>query len=472
MPIATLKDGRQLEYLPEQIGEGTMKRVHLTADRQSVVCFYKDQKREAGTNRMTRLDAILGRCNVTRDPRFGEHFGQVFCWPTAIVVGPELGIVTPAYPPRFFFGSGPFAGREKEGRWFSSARLRARLPLEERGNLLNYLQLCNQMARAVRKMHMMGLAHSDLSNKNVLLDPPSGNCLVIDIDSLVVPGVFPPDVIGTSGYIAPEVLATHRLPLNDPQRKLPSNLTDLHALAVLIYEYLLQRHPLRGPKVNSCVSAEEDELLSLGERALFIEDRHDSSNHWTEGLKISCDSLGPHLSELFHRAFEEGLHDSPKRPTAMDWEKALARTSDLLIPCGNKDCPNCWFVYDGSKSPTCPRCDWRLGSPLPVLEFYQSSRRGRYLPERHRLVCWHGRRLYNWHIHANLYPAEGMDNETKAEITFSQGRWRLTSHQRGHVVDPAGELLGAGDSCDLEPGVQLLFSNGEVGRLAVVEMTS
>lgn len=30
--------------------------------------------------------------------------------------------------------------------------------------------------------------------------------MVIDIDSLVVPGVYPPEVIGTGGYIAPEVL--------------------------------------------------------------------------------------------------------------------------------------------------------------------------------------------------------------------------------------------------------------------------
>ena len=83
---------------------------------------------------------------------------------------------------------------------------------------------------------MMGLAHSDLSDKNVLVDPRNGNCVIIDIDSLVVPDVYPPDVIGTAGYIAPEVLATQHLPLTDPTRKLPCNLTDMHAIAVLIHE--------------------------------------------------------------------------------------------------------------------------------------------------------------------------------------------------------------------------------------------
>ena len=42
--------------------------------------------------------------------------------------------------------------------------------------------------------------------------------------------------------IAPEVVAG---------KKQPSIETDLHALAVLIYETLLLRHPLAGPKVRS-----------------------------------------------------------------------------------------------------------------------------------------------------------------------------------------------------------------------------
>ena len=126
------------------------------------------------------------------------------------------------------------------------------------------------MARAVRRLHLAGLAHSDLSSKNILIDPPGRRCSVIDIDSLVVPGVYAPDVLGTPGYIAPEVLATQHMPLGDRNRRLPSNLTDLYALAVLIYEYLLRRHPLRGPKVNG-KTAEEDELMSMGEKALYIE---------------------------------------------------------------------------------------------------------------------------------------------------------------------------------------------------------
>jgi hypothetical protein len=68
--------------------------------------------------------------------------------------------------------------------------------------------------------------------------------VLIDLDGLVVPNLFPAEVIGTPGFIAPEVLSTKHLNKADPNRKLPNRLTDLHALPILIYMLLLHRHPL------------------------------------------------------------------------------------------------------------------------------------------------------------------------------------------------------------------------------------
>ena len=73
----------------------------------------------------------------------------------------------------------------------------------------------------------------------MLIDPVSRSATIIDIDGLVVPGLYPPDVIGTADFIAPEVLATKHLDLRDPNRKHANRTTDLHALAVMIYMYLL-----------------------------------------------------------------------------------------------------------------------------------------------------------------------------------------------------------------------------------------
>jgi hypothetical protein len=466
---ATLSNGRTIAYLPEVHGEGGMKRVHFTADRRSVVCFFKDQGLRLDPNRMARLQAILGKFNPTTDAQTGRYFRELFCWPTGIVVAPQLGILTPAYPKNFFFAGGPWQGKEKEGRWFSSPKLRKMLPAGERGHWANYLQVCLGMARAVRKLHLTGLAHSDLSCKNVLIDPPGGRCAVIDIDSLVVPGVFAPDVLGTPGYIAPEVLATQHLPFEHRDRKLPSNRTDLHALAVLIYEYLLRRHPLRGPKVNG-TTTEEDELLSMGSKALFIEHPNDSSNH-VSNLAVNHTQLGPYLPALFERAFVEGLHNPPARPGADEWENALTRSQDLLLPCGNSACEEKWFPYAGDP-PRCPWCRWEQTEPLPVLDFHYppAGRRGQYRAESHCLTGHDGRCLHRWHVYRNVRPAEGVDAEVLAYIARQQGQWLLVNRALDSLVSPAGNWVPRGQGCVLHEGDEVLLAQEDHGRLATVRM--
>ena len=95
----------------------------------------------------------------------------------------------------------------------------------------------------MRRLHFAGLAHSDLSHSNVLIDPKHGDACVIDIDFLGCAGIGSAErVLGMPGYIAPEVITGKALPAIE---------TDLHALAVLIYETLLLRHPLQGPKFTA-----------------------------------------------------------------------------------------------------------------------------------------------------------------------------------------------------------------------------
>src|SRR4051812_35611229 len=104
---ATLKDGRTVEFLPDMIGEGGMKEVYFSADKASVVCFFKDQP-DAGL--MQRVEAVLGRYNPTADAITGEYWKSLFCWPTAIVTAPRAGIIAPTYPRDYFFASGPWKG--------------------------------------------------------------------------------------------------------------------------------------------------------------------------------------------------------------------------------------------------------------------------------------------------------------------------------------------------------------------------
>ena len=72
---------------------------------------------------------------------------------------------------------------------------------------------------------------------------------------------------------------------------------------------------------------------------------------WKDTQKMPYIVTGPYLSELFKRAFIDGLHNPIARPTADEWEQALVKTVDLLQPCQGANCEQKWYAFDNSKSP-------------------------------------------------------------------------------------------------------------------------
>ncbi|MCI7692867.1 MAG: serine/threonine-protein kinase, partial [Oscillospiraceae bacterium] len=279
---AVLENGSTIEYVYDaNAPRGGMKHTFFTPDKRFAVQFFNNPADSLNPRLQDRIRTIVGIYNPTLSEADGgalgntektaEYFRQRFCWPVAIVQQPEFGIVCPTYPANFFFDSTAslvlnLTGKDKKSNWFTGRNRRYLAP-EERGDFRTMLGTAISLCRSVRRMHQAGLAHSDLSCNNVLIDPKSGSAVVIDIDSLVVPNKYAPEVVGTRGYIAPEVLATMALDFGDPNRALPCVQTDLHALPVLIYEYLFCRHPLIGPKIYSENSAEEDDFLALGSMA-------------------------------------------------------------------------------------------------------------------------------------------------------------------------------------------------------------
>jgi serine/threonine protein kinase len=482
METATLKDGRTLQFKPDKIGDGAMKEVYFTHDRQSVVCFYKDAKTAADPIRMQRLDRILGRNNPTVPKAQGgaatndaeaAYFRNLFCWPTALVTKPRFGIVAPTYPGHFFFQTGPdfIKGKEKNGMRFIGRKNRSLLEKfapEELGDFQMYLSLCVRMARAVARLHTAGLAHSDLSPNNVLVDPTRGACIVIDVDSLVVEGLFPPDVIGTKGYIAPEVLATVHLKVNDPQRKHPNARTDLHALAVLIYQYLLRRHPLDGKKVPNARTAEEQDLLSYGKEALFSEHPTDASNRPDEKNYMPATAMGAQLSDLFQRAFVKGLHAPNDRPAALEWVRGLTRAWDMLQPCP-ANCKQKWYILP-EKNPKCCHCGAKPRGPAPVLKFYSERRPGQWLADG-QVAVYHNQTLFKWHAFDDVFPGGfDVDRTPQAYCATQAGQWLLVNQNLQSLTSPGGNRVPPGQAVVLKQGVEFRLSQEAHGRKAVVEM--
>lgn len=482
---ALLKDGSTIEYvLVDDPPQGGMKMTYFTPDRSHVVQFFHNRIANDDANRMARLEAIVGKFNPTIPESQGgakggnqttaDYFRKRFCWPVGIIVLPQIGIVAPAYPNNYYFADGIWKGKEKSGKWFtgrtpSGIYFRDKLPPSERGEWINYFKLCILMARAVRRLHQAGLAHSDLSCKNILVDPSNGLSVVIDIDSLVVPHFFPPDVLGTPGYIAPEVLSTVHLPVDDPQRINPSARTDQHALAVLIYEYLLFRHPLKGPKTYDAKTGEEQERLEMGSKALFIEHPTDNSNR-PKDLKIPCESIGPHLGSLIQRAFIKGLHCPNDRPASIEWERGLITTWDLLYPCPNKSCSYKWFVLYNSSDVSCPFCKTKVKGTIPILKLRTQRKPGQWISENHAVVLYHDFTIFKWHVFDNVFPGEEADKTPQAYCAFHGNRWLLINQNLSSLTSANGNRVPAGHAVELTDGIQIRLSNESHGRIVDVQI--
>lgn len=480
---AVLDNGNTIEYVFDaNAPRGGMKHTFFTPDKQYAIQFFNDPRNAADPRMQDRIRTIVGIYNPTLSEADGGavgntektagYFRQRFCWPVAIVRQPQFGIVCPTYPHNFFFGADAstvlnLKGKDKKSNWFTG-RNRKYLSPDERGSFRTMLGTAIGLSRSVRRMHQAGLAHSDLSCNNVLIDPRTGASVVIDIDSLVVPNKYAPEVVGTRGYIAPEVLATLGMDFNDPRRALPCVQTDLHALPVLIYEYLFFRHPLIGPKIYDPRDAEHDDFLGLGEMATFIEDPNDPSNRPPD-LDVTIQSLSKGLEELFIRAFVKGLHDPSERPTAMEWERELLRAWDRLVPCANPQCEKKWFILRDPQNPVCPFCKTRLRSPITQLIF-KSEMRGRkgVYRDKSDAVVYDTMPLYEWHVFSNVHNDEKANTDISAYIAYYNGMRLLVNKNIDGMTSPSGRLVPKGSAVELKNGAAFKMTGGKNGLLCEV----
>lgn len=483
----TAQDGSTVEFYDEIKAQGGVKDVYFSTDKTYVVAFYRKTLSQSDKN---RLENIVGpyhkRIFETVE---GQYWKDYLIMPDRLVEwNGKIGVVLPFYPSKYFFKGGPFDGKEKEGKWFASAKLRNRfIPADQKGTWISNLHMCLKLARAVRRLHAAGLAHSDLSYKNVLVDPVSGNSCIIDADELVVPGKYDAGVLGTPDFIAPEVMETKTLKIDDPNKKLPSIATDRHALAVLIYMYLLNRHPLRGGKVWDLDPA-KDEELSMGKNALFIEhptnkinrvksqDLDKSQLPQGDPTKLPYTICGPYLKKLFDKAFIDGLHNPSDRPSAAEWEDALVKTCDLVQPCQNPKCEAHWYVFDNTTKPRCPFCGTEYKGQLPILNFYYAPSHGKYISENYRLMVYDKQTLYKWHSN-NLIPCnEKTSDEDKkpvGDFHFFYGQWILINRRLPDMYDATDKKpIAIGQYVPLTDGRQILLDKGQGGRLIVVQLVN
>tara|TARA_B100000959_G_scaffold54176_1_gene56488 strand:+ start:6218 stop:7561 length:1344 start_codon:yes stop_codon:yes gene_type:complete len=217
-------------------------------------------------------------------------------------------------------------------------------------SLQNVLRAGFFLADAFHSLHSKGLCYKDISLGNIFLEPDTGRILICDNDNVDVDGRDLCGVLGTPGFIAPEVLMN---------RARPSTNTDLFSLAVLLFRLLTRHDPLKGQMDLEIQCLDEPARRHLyGEDPVFIFDPHDQRNQPNPvehgAALITWPIYPPKLQSLFLQTFCDGMKDPKKRALTGQWKEILAKTIDhrvLCHQCGQENFPD-----DPGKSTPCWNC--------------------------------------------------------------------------------------------------------------------
>ncbi len=292
--------------------------------------------------------------------------------------------------------------------------------------------------------------------------------------------------------MAPELIKALMPNARLTQMPKPSNYTDLHSLAVLIYLGLLFRHPLRGsrflsPIPNWTICWHWGKKRSTSKHPK--EYPKEKANR-PKGAYIPAATLGAEMSALLLRAFDAGLRDPKSRPKAGEWERALLHMYDQTVPCNNPLCEARSFVLL-AETKKCPWCGWplRSGTPqqqmraVPLLSCYRAEARGNGFALPHgapefTITGWPHRTLHIWHTLVEKMPGPSTNPAPQAEILWQRAgrseQWVL--HNRGYRPLTAVESgkggydVPVGGQVELKEGMSLLFGGVSSPRLMVVQM--
>jgi serine/threonine protein kinase len=215
--------------------------------------------------------------------------------------------------------------------------------LETPEPFLQGIQLALALACAVDILHGQGICHGDISASNAFVEVTPGGTLqlrLIDLDNFVTRGVPRSPCLGQILYLSPE--------LRGSAGHGPDTPSELFALATLIHEAILLRHP--GGAGDS-----PEEFF-----------RRMTSGQWNEDPQLVSPSapraggysvlvLNAPIMGLFRRSF---LLVPEARPTAREWVEALKQALldihecprpgcgyPVLVDCTKRACPGCAQPY-------------------------------------------------------------------------------------------------------------------------------
>ncbi|MCS5691098.1 protein kinase [Cyanobium sp. FGCU-6] len=296
-----------------------------------------------------------------------------FLWPLALlrpddasrarlgVAGRGFGYLMPLRPPAYVGAAEHAAGRIAI-------------------SLRTVLRAAFFLAAGFHDLHSFGFCYKDVSLGNLFLDPGSGGIRIGDNDNVDVIGSDGGAVLGTWGFMAPEVALGQAR---------PDVASDLFSLAALQFQLLTRHDPFRGALELAipCLDLPGRRRL-YAEDPVFVFDPRDTRNrpdpHEHVAALITWPLYPRRLQRLFEETFGPGLHDPSRRALTGQWKQALAVVLDHL-----RLCPHCGEEnLEHDPDPGGARC-WRCRRPLPPAPLLKLANGGVTVAEGNQIHAHH-----------------------------------------------------------------------------------
>ena len=167
--------------------------------------------------------------------------------------------------------------------------------------------------------------------------------------------------------------------------------------------------------------------------------------------------------------FVNGLHDPQARPSALEWERALAKTWDLLHKCDNPQCEMGYFVLYDENQPICPYCHTRLKSD--VIRFHLKTeirgKGGQWLDDG-VIDISDGMALYGWHLFGNIFADEKADKTVLLQVEKRNDKWYLVNRNLKQMTGQRGQTIPKGESMMLEDKMVFRLSREKFSKVVYV----
>lgn len=358
-----------------------------------------------------------------------------FLWPQALVLGDDghFGYLMRLRPPRFAA---------------LSAHFRRDVSVRPR----ELLAACIHLVEAYRTLHSQGIAYRDINQGNIFFDPANGDVLVCDNDNAIVEGRAA-GITGTVDFMAPELI-------RGGPGVTPRTQTDLHSLAVLLFEMLITQHPLQGALEHniSCINLAA-KIQIYGTDPVFVFDPIDTRNRPLPGeqndLQAGWDALPRSVRRLFTKAFTDGLHHPERRVRETQWRDALSAARDMIVSCQHCGRQNMLDPEQAGQQP-CWSCQQALAVPLALKITAAGS------PVCRSVLLARDARVFTHHLMASVPRHDFSDAATVAAVAEHprvRGRYGLKNltDEAWEAEFPTGEpaQVAPGRSIELIEGIRL-----------------